>query len=199
MPLRPEFLEALDLFAKATDRMAGKGMSAPVLVGGAAVELYTGGAVVSGDFDFVSEWQAEFFAELMALGFERPTQAGWLQSSLLHPALDIAVQVVSKPLMDGRTDSDRILILDLTRESGKPLPLRIIPAEDLIADRMAQALAGPRLDKNMQNQAIRLYQLVEDVDEAYLDGRIRTETGNQASVETLRAWMNDADDHDSRA
>ena len=72
-------------------------------------------------------------------------------------------------------------------------------AEDLIADRMAQALAGPRLDKNMQNQAIRLYQLVEDVDEAYLDGRIRTETGNQASVETLRAWMNDADDHDSRA
>lgn len=200
MPLRPEFLEALNLFAKAVDRMVGKGMNAPVLVGGAAVELYTGGAIVSGDFDFVSDWQTEFFAELMPLGFEHPEQIGWLQNSLLHPALDVAVQVVSKPLMDGRADPERILILDLgDAERGKPSLLRIIPAEDLIADRMSQALAGPRIDKNMQNQAVRLYQLVEDVDEDYLDSRIRTETGNEASMETLRAWMNDADDHGSPA
>lgn len=49
MPLRPEFLEALTLFAEAVERMASKDVSGPILVGGAAVELYTGGFIVSGD------------------------------------------------------------------------------------------------------------------------------------------------------
>lgn len=199
MPLRPEFLEALALFAKATERLASRGLSAPVLVGGAAVELYTGGFIVSGDFDFVSDWQSEFFGELRTLGFERPTQVGWLQRSLLHPKLNIAVQIVSGSLMDGHTDINRVQILDLgTPDTDKPLTLKVIPIEDLIADRMAQALSGPRIEITMRNQAIRLYQFAEGLDEDYLDSRIKEETGNEASFETLRSWIDHADNHASR-
>lgn len=190
MPLRPQFTEALVLLAKAIERMEAKGLSLPVLVGGAAVELYTGGSIASGDFDFVSNWQREFFAELKALGFDRPERPGWLQWAVAHPDFDFGVQVVSGRLMDGNTDLKRVQILDLDAyEDGKPLKLLVIPVEDLIADRMAQALSTVRGDEAMRNQAVRLYQLAEELDEQYLDGRIRTETGNEASLETLVAWV----------
>lgn len=43
--------------------------------------------------------------------------------------------------------------------------------------------------EDMKNQAIRLYQFAETPDRAYLDSRIRTETGNAASLETLAGWV----------
>lgn len=72
MPLRPEFREALSLLVVAFSRLEKRGIAAPVPVGGAAVELYTGGAIATGDFDFVTPAKEEFFEELIALGFERP-------------------------------------------------------------------------------------------------------------------------------
>ena len=113
MTLGPQFTEALILLARAVERMEAKGSSPPVLVGGAAVELYTGGAITSGDFDFVSSWQQEFLAELKVLGFERPARPGWLQWAVAHPDFDFGVQVVSGRLMDGKADPKRIRILDL--------------------------------------------------------------------------------------
>jgi len=190
MPLRPQFIEALALLARAIERLEARGYPAPVLVGGAAVELYTGGAIASGDFDFVSGWQREFFAELQVLGFDRPAKPGWLQWSVMHPNFDFGVQVVSGALMDGKADTKRIQIVDVGEsEEGKPLRLRVIPVEDLIADRLAQACSSFRVDEAMRNQAVRLYQLAEGLDEQYLDDRIRTETGNEASLETLVAWV----------
>lgn len=189
MSFRPKFVEALSLFATAIERLTAKGHPAPVLVGGAAVELYTAGQVTSGDFDFVSPEQAAFFEELKALGFELPNETGWLQHSLLHPELLFGVQVVSQPLMDGRADDTRIRVIDVeATNGGKGGKLRVIPLEDLIADRMAQALDGSKIRKDMQNQAVRMYQLADDLDKAYLDARIRTETGDDASLETLTSW-----------
>ncbi|MDB5489075.1 MAG: hypothetical protein JWQ58_2790 [Reyranella sp.] len=156
------------------------------------MEIYTGGAVTSGDFDFVSPWRDEFFAELKALGFEQPKTAGWLKWSLLHPKFDFGVQVVSGPLMDGLADRDRVQLLDL--DSDGSLKLFVIPVEDLIADRMSQALAGIRIDGSMQNQAIMLYRFAVELDKAYLDKRIGTETANNASLETLESWVRDATD-----
>jgi hypothetical protein len=51
---RPEIVEALNLLAAAFNDVVAAGYARPVLVGGAAVEFYTGGAVVSGDFDVVT-------------------------------------------------------------------------------------------------------------------------------------------------
>ncbi len=193
MPLRPKFREALQLLAAATENLIAKGYAPPVLVGGAAVELYTGGAVTSGDFDFVSPWRDEFFAELRAFGFEAPDRPGWLKWALLHPDLDFGVQVVSRPLMDGKADTNRVMLVDLTAEDAvKSLSLFLIPVEDLIADRMSQALAGRKIEESMQNQAIMLYRLTETLDKAYLDRRIREETGNDASLQMLEDWTKDA-------
>ena len=184
MAVRPEFRKALELLAKAIGRIEARGMKGTVLVGGAAVELFTGGAITSGDFDLVSPWKDELFAELGKLGFVQPNRPGWLSNSLLHPDLGLSVQVVSGKLMDGLADQARIREIDLG-PSGRA---RVIPVEDLIADRMAQGLAGRPVRKDMQNQAVRLYQLAEGLDDAYLDKRIREETGNDASLATLREW-----------
>lgn len=195
MPLRPKFREALELLAAATASLIAKGYAPPVLVGGAAVEIYTGGAVTSGDFDFVSPWRDEFFAELRAVGFEAPDHPGWLKWALLHPDLDFGVQVVSSPLMDGKADANRIMLVDLTADDpANSLKLFLIPVEDLIADRMGQALAGRRIEESMKNQAIMLYRFTETLDKAYLDRRIREETGNDASLPVLEDWMKDATD-----
>ena len=121
----------------------------------------------------------------MALGFTQPSEPGWLTRSLYHPDLLMAVQVVSGSLMDGKADPARIQVIEV--EAGASL--RVIPVEDLIADRMAQALDGRRIRKDMQNQAVRLFQLAEGLDKDYLDARIRTETGSDASLATLSDWV----------
>lgn len=200
MPLRREFREALSLLAMATEGLLAKGFAAPVLVGGAAVEIYTGGAVTSGDFDFVSPWRDEFFTELQTVGFRAPSGVGWLKWALLHPDFDFGVQVVSGPLMDGNADNNRVQLLELMNEGdSKSLKIAVIPLEDLIADRMSQAIAHKKIEESMQNQAVMLYQLAEELDRPYLDSRIRMETGNDASLETLEGWVKDATDNSQTA
>lgn len=191
MAYRPEFREALALLATAVQRLHARGYEAPILVGGAAVELFTGGQITSGDFDFVSPWKSEFFAELEALGFERPDR-GWLTKSLLHPRLGFGVEVVSGALMDGLADKKRIRVIEI----GETDRISVIPLEDLIADRIAQALAGNSIREDMKNQAIRLYQLAGPLDQDYLDRRIGAETGNDASLATLVSWLKNEPDED---
>jgi hypothetical protein len=48
---RPEFEAALRLFARVSEAMKARGFQAPVLVGGAAVEIYSLSAIATGDFD----------------------------------------------------------------------------------------------------------------------------------------------------
>lgn len=51
---RPQFEAALEMLAEISSDMDTLGLNPPVLVGGAAVELYTQGAVNTGDFDLVA-------------------------------------------------------------------------------------------------------------------------------------------------
>jgi hypothetical protein len=48
LPWRPEFLAALRLLARVSEAMAARGLPRPVLVGGGAVEFYTGSALMTG-------------------------------------------------------------------------------------------------------------------------------------------------------
>jgi hypothetical protein len=78
MTYRPEFVQALQLLAEAFEALVAKGCDRPVLVGGAAVEFYTGGAVVSGDFDVVTAVQSALEGELIRLGFVKENRPGRL-------------------------------------------------------------------------------------------------------------------------
>lgn len=62
---RPEFEPALRAFARASEAMRRQGFEAPILVGGAAVELYSGSAITTGDFDVVTGRQDAFEAALL--------------------------------------------------------------------------------------------------------------------------------------
>ena len=51
---RPEFEAALRLFAKVSEDVERRGAARPILVGGAAVELYSASDIATGDFDLVT-------------------------------------------------------------------------------------------------------------------------------------------------
>jgi hypothetical protein len=156
------------------------------LVGGAAVEFYTGGAVTTGDFDFATPLQDEFFEELESVGFRRPDRSRSPRMRIHSSGL--GVEVVSGPLMDGRADIARVVEVDLPGGT-----VRMIPIEELIADRTAQALAGRKINAQMRSQAILLLALGGSIDRAYLNRRISEETGGDAGLATLESWAREED------
>lgn len=177
MPFRKEFEEAINLVAHAATEATKKGASRPVLVGGAAVELYTGGAITSGDFDLVTSDDEKLMAELEAVGFVRVKGT---ERQLTHPSLHMAVEFVSGPLMDGKADLGHIKVFRFGNDQ-----LAVIPIEDLIADRLGQAYSSEPPHKDLIDQARKLYRLVPNVDRNYLIKRIADESGDAAGIELL--------------
>jgi hypothetical protein len=94
----------------------------PVLVGGAAVELYTGGAYVTGDLDLVGFVPREVAATLRESGF---TSKGrhWL-----HEAWQVFVEFPGEALRDG----ERRARLRVGEHE-----VVVVSIEDAIADRLA--------------------------------------------------------------
>ena len=109
---RPEFGAALRAFARVSERLVRLGLSAPVLVGGAAVELYSSSSVATGDLDISTPWQTEFEAALQAERFVRPSGPGQATRGWVHPDLGLGFEVVSDTLLDGKADCDRLRLID---------------------------------------------------------------------------------------
>ncbi|MCU0292355.1 MAG: hypothetical protein MUF10_10275 [Thermoanaerobaculaceae bacterium] len=94
----------------------------PVLVGGAAVELYTGGAYVTGDLDLVGFVPRDVAAALRESGFTR-TGRHWL-----HEAGQVLVAFPGEALRDG----ERRARLRVGEHE-----VVVVSIEDAIADRLA--------------------------------------------------------------
>jgi hypothetical protein len=168
---RPEFEAALRLFARASEAMHRRGFQRPILVGGAAAELYSLSSVTTGDFDICTLRQTELEEELQRLGFVRPSGAGQKLKGWVHPDLKLGFEVVAEVPMDGNVDPAR---LRLVEPVGETALFRVISIEDLIADRMGQYASGSAPDR--REQARLLLALNLDVDRDYLDRRIREES-----------------------
>jgi hypothetical protein len=164
MPNR--FLEALELIGEASRRMRDAGATPPVIVGGAAVEVYTKGKILSRDFDLAVPNQKLMEAELERVGFER---TGAMRG-LWHPVLKYGVEVVAGTPFKGNYDAQRNMIY---KTSGGPVIL--LSLEDLIADRLGQFDATPYGDQERLTQAIVLYAGAPNVDRVYLGKRILEE------------------------
>jgi len=184
---RPEFIACLRLIAEACDRLVRRGYERPVIVGGAAVEFYTSGAIVSGDFDLVTARQPEFEEALVAAGFVREHRSGRLARGLYHPAFAIGIEVVSGSLFDGKADPLRIYMVDV-RDGAT---VAIAPIEDLIADPMAQHALDPRGAEEMLDQAVTLYRYARSLDETSLDRRTREQTLSECNLGDLDAAQQD--------
>jgi hypothetical protein len=83
--------------------------------------------------------------------------------------------------MDGRTNNQKLLVVDVDGAA-----LTIIPVEDLIADRVAQAYSVDPPRPDMLDQAVKLLQLSGPVDLSYLDRRIVEESDGAANLEALK-------------
>jgi hypothetical protein len=180
LPWRPEFLDALHMLARVSEGMAARGLPRPVLVGGGAVEFYTGSAVMTGDIDVTSPVQPELEEELQKLGFVRPSGPGKSTRGWIHPDLGLGFEVVGNSPMGDTPDEVRVrLVHPIGGEPG----LRVLSLEDMIADRMGQYASGTARD--MLEQSRKLLPLVSKANRDYLDRRIRTETGGDYGVEDL--------------
>ncbi len=170
-PWRPEFIEALKLLARLSEAMDRRELPRPVLVGGGAVEYYSGSALMTGDIDVTSPVQPELEEELQKLGFVRPSGAGKSLRGWVHGELNFGFEVVANVPMDGSVGAAHIaLVDDLTPGAS----FAIISVEDLIADRMGQFASGRA--REMLTQARELLYLHPNANLDYLDGRIREET-----------------------
>jgi hypothetical protein len=176
---RPEFEQALRLFASVSEAVEQCGVPPPVLVGGAAVELYTGSAVATGDFDLVTASQDILEAALRDHGFVKPSGPGALMRGWIHPDLGLGFEIVGSELLDGRAERDkvRLIAVDEARRFA------VISVEDLIADRMGQFASGTAPE--FLQQARSLFNLYRDADLAYMDRRIREETDGSYGIQDL--------------
>jgi hypothetical protein len=119
---------------------------------------------------------------LQEVGFRQKDRAGWKRGGFYHPALLIGVEFVSGAYFDGYGDRARIRLLDL--ESGA---IPVAAVEDLIADRMGQWEAANRRAPEMLRQAQLLMALAGELDDTYLDRRIREETAGGCNLSALKA------------
>jgi hypothetical protein len=177
---RPEFEAALRLFARVSEAMKALGFQAPVLVGGAAVEVYSLSAIATGDFDISTGAQDAFEAELQRNGFVRPSGPGVATRGWIHPELALGFEVVSSTLLDGMADRERVELLEFDPDGE----VAVISVEDIIADRMGQYASGSAPD--MREQAQRLFILHNQADLDYMDNRIRFESGGDYGVADLK-------------
>lgn len=153
----------------------------PVLVGGGAVEFYTGSAVMTGDIDLITPAQPELEEELQKLGFVRPRGVGQSTRGWVHPELGLGFEVVGDSPMGGSVPTAHLAMVKAI--PGEPA-LVLLSIEDMIADRMGQYASGTARD--MLAQARTLFSLNFDMDLDYLDRRIREESVGDHGVEDLQ-------------
>ena len=174
---RKEFLEGLRLLERAFALVEKRGAQLPIIVGGAAVEYHTAGAIQSGDFDLVEGSDAIITEALLEVGFKNEDRRGHLLRGFYYLAdtFEIGVEFVSRALFDGKTDRHRLELVSFTDDGNRIL--RFPPVEDMIADRLAQYEASPTAHDDMLEQACILWRLATELDLAYLAKRVREECG----------------------
>jgi hypothetical protein len=135
----PEFAEALRRLARVFAAYAARTGHRPLLVGGAVASLYSGGMILSGDFDVIAPFDKVFDEAMRAEGFVGEDRPGHLLVGWYHPEVPgIGVQLVTGPPFEGRMDKRRVVLIRMGEEDdGVPVP----PIEDLIADRLGQHAA----------------------------------------------------------
>lgn len=181
-PWRLELVTALRSLASISEALHRRGLPRPVLVGGAAAEYYSGSALMTGDIDLASPIQPELETELLAHGFTRPVGPGHTPFGWIHPDLHLGIEVVASTPLGGSVDPRRLL---LVKPIGGTAPFRVLPVEDMIADRMGQYASGAAPE--MGEQAAILFALHPDLDRAYLDMRIRDESCGDYGIDDIPA------------
>jgi len=135
-----------------TDRLE-KASQSVLLVGGQAVETYTGGQFLTGDIDITTTDPKATEKILASLGFERIGMI-WLSKDL-----GVAIQIVGL-LTTGSLERT------LTILAG-PYDVRVIGVEDLIVDRLAHAKSW-KSPGDMEKAKVLYANFKKQIDQNYL-------------------------------
>lgn len=179
MALPPTYLRALEQLSLAFGAYESETGLSPVLVGGAAAAIRTGGQFMSADLDVVAEDEIAFSRALTSAGFVAEARTGRMESAFYHPGFPAyAVDLVSTSYFDGKGDRERVLRLVV-----RDYAAIVVPAvEDLIADRLGQYARGNNKDESRLLQARALLHLAKRIDGLYLCRRIGQEGGDPALI-----------------
>ena len=182
--LSPDYYQMLELLGRAMHTLRTKYKHRAVLVGGAAVELYTEGRYSTGDFDVHFEDTRLFSKVLNKFGFINESGPGKLLNRWYHPeCITYGIQVVSGYLFDGLSETNRLRLIKI----GPDADLIIPSIEDLIADRLGQYCSVSRnSDQSSLEQAKLLVSLAETIDWAYLGLRVSQEQGDISLLKEAR-------------
>lgn len=119
---------------------------------------------------------------MLAHGFARPIGPGHTPFGWVHAGSALGVEVVASAPLGGGVDASR---LQLVKPIGEKAVFRVLPVEDMIADRMGQYASGAAPE--MGEQAAILFALHSDLDRAYLDRRIRDESCGDYGIDDIPA------------
>lgn len=162
-------LVALALVA---DRLAEDGLE-PILVGGAALELYTGGGYATGDVDLALPNTPEVDRAFADLGF-RKRGRHWV-----HAELDLLFEAPAPAGLPGETAPRTVLDVD-------GLPVVVIGVEDLLIDRLRAAVHwSSDEDRRWARRLARLH--AERIDWDYVQRRVAADPGEASLVQELRS------------
>jgi len=154
----------------------------PVLVGGAAVEVLTGGAYTTGDLDFVGIVPASVRRRLEAVGFQKHGRH-WI-----HEEGQIFLEFPGETLTPGET---------ATQHRAFGYDVVVVSVEDLLVDRLgAWAYWESGVDGA---NAFLLYRICRnEIDQKRLTRRAR-EAGFEQALDALRAFDHAWADRDPQA
>jgi hypothetical protein len=190
---RTNFLGALELFARAGARLPF-GVPDPMLWGGSAVELYTGGLWSTADLEVVASDARLLTAELFAVGFRWSDRPRHTERGLWHPELQIGIDIIEASEVSSVAEQSNRLVVVLDLEpSGQPhvASLKVVGIEDLIAQQVGCWLRDGAPSGEL---AARLQALVGlgregvggPLGASYLQRRLTRETNGEVIVEMLR-------------
>ena len=139
-----------------SDRLRVDGVDVFV-VGGQAIEIYTGGRFTTGDIDLVVSDREKAIRLLKRLGF-KPQGRVWINEKL-----DMVVDVLSGPLT-GSKERTRVFRIDDTQ-------VHLPAVEDLIIERLVSAKYWGGTAQTDLEQALALLTIFKDIDTEYLAKR----------------------------
>lgn len=160
----------LRIFTALVTAQTGLGVDGLMIVGGSAIEIYTGGAYVSGDVDFVTDSRAAVARVLSAWKFE--DRGKWFSKKDWSLFVDV--------METHATGSRRLSRVIVTRVG----PFRIAAIEDLLVKRVREAVNWQDREEAF-DQAVLLARYADHVDWGYIE-RFAAEEGWLRQLAELR-------------
>jgi hypothetical protein len=183
-PWRKDFVAALRLIGSAAARLP-YGVPEPVLVGQAAIELYSGGLwPPTRQIELLTTDANRLQPELMEMGFHTDECSPSDVRNLWHPTIDRCISIAVRPPLDAD-----VVAVEIGSSGGHdPATIRVAGIEELIADQISDWLrTGGR-----RSEITTLVQVLVELGRAgvagpfrpaYLQRRLAQQTGGEVVLE----------------